>query len=180
MMATVAGRYASALLELASETGKVDEVEAELLKFQELLDQSSDLQRLVRSPVFRADDQSRGLTAVLDMAGIGGLTANFFKVLIRNRRLFAAPDMIKAFRTLTARARGEAAAEVTSAIALTPEQSNLLKETLSASVGKQVQLTERVDPALLGGLVVKIGSRMIDSSIRTKLNALKTRMKEAN
>jgi len=178
IMASVAGRYASALFELASEQKQLPDVEKNLAAFQTLIDSSPDLARLVRSPVFSADDQLKAIKAVLQKAGIGGLAGNFLQLIARNRRLFAVPDMIKSFRALTARARGEVLAEVTSAMALTEAQSNALKDTLRGSVGKDVQLVTKVDPSLLGGLVVKVGSRMIDSSLRTKLATLKTRMKE--
>lgn len=178
IMASMAGRYATALFDLAGEQRQMVEVEADLVKFEQLLDLSDDLRRLVKSPVFSADDQTKAIGAVLDKAGIGGLTANFFRLIARNRRLFAAPDMIKAFRSLAARARGEVQAEVVSAQALSDQQMQQLKDSLRASVGKDVQITAKVDPALLGGLVVKIGSRMIDSSLRTKLNSLKNAMKE--
>lgn len=178
-MAGVAGRYASALFELASESKQVGEIEAELGKFESLLDMSEDLRRMVRSPVFSAEEQTRAIAAVLDKAVIGGLTANFFKLIASNRRLFAVGDMIKAFRALSAKARGEVTAEVTSAIALNDAQIATLKETLKASVGKDVLLATRVDPSLLGGLVVKIGSRMIDSSLRTKLTSLESMLKGA-
>ena len=175
---SVAGRYASALFELASEQGQVADVEASLVKFQRMLDGSADLQRLVRSPVFSADEQSKAMSAIVEKAGIGGLGSNFLRVIARNRRLFAVPDMIRSFRALASRARGEVMAEVTSALPLTSAQVNALKDTLRGSVGKDVQLDAKVDPSLLGGLVVKVGSRMIDSSIRTKLSTLKARMKE--
>ena len=178
MMASVPGRYASALYDLAIEQNQVKPVEQSMIALQGLLDQSEDLRRLVRSPVFSADEQSKAIEAVLAKVGITGLTANFIKLITRNRRLFAVPEMIKAYRTLAARGRGEAEAEVTSAVALTDAQMQQLKETLKASVGKDVTVTPRVDPALLGGLVVKVGSRMIDSSLRTKLHNLKTAMKE--
>lgn len=177
-MASVAGRYAAALFDLASESGQQAAVEADLTRFQSMLADSQDLNRLVRSPVFSAEDQSRALKAILDKAGIAGLTANFFGLIARNRRLFAAPEMIAAYRMLAAKARGEVDAEVTSASPLNDAQVALLKETLKAAVGKDVQLNALVDPSILGGLVVKIGSRMVDSSIRSKLNSLKTRMKE--
>ena len=108
---------------------------------------------------------------MLGKTGIGGLTANFLGLVARNRRLFAAADIVKAFRALAARSRGETPAEVTSAFALNDEQVALLKETLKATVGKDVQLATRVDPSLLGGLVVKIGSRIVDSSLRTSFPA---------
>jgi F-type H+-transporting ATPase subunit delta len=179
IMASVAGRYASALFELASDERQIADVEKNLMSFQAMMDASADLQRLIRSPVFSAGDQLKALSAILDKAGIGGLAGNFLRLIARNRRLFAAPDMIKAYRALTARARGEVEAEVTSAFALKDAQVEALKEALRASAGKDVQLDLRVDPALLGGLIVKLGSRMIDSSLRTKLNTLKVRLKEA-
>jgi F-type H+-transporting ATPase subunit delta len=178
VMASMAGRYATALFDLAGEQRQLADVEANLVEFEKLLDASEDLRRLVRSPVFSADEQTKAIGAILDKAGIGGLTANFFRLIARNRRLFAASDMIKAFRSLAARARGEAQAEVVSAQALSDQQMQQLKDSLRASVGKDVQITAKVDPALLGGLVVKVGSRMIDSSLRTKLNSLKNAMKE--
>jgi F-type H+-transporting ATPase subunit delta len=178
MMASVAGRYASALFELAQEQSQLAVVEGDLANIQALLDESEDLRRLVRSPVFSADNQTLALVAVLGRMGASELAQNFVKLLVRNRRLFALGDMIEAFRTLAARARGEVEADVTSAATLTQEQLEALKDTLNASLGQDVQVNTRVDPSLLGGLVVKIGSRMIDSSLRTKLASLKMRMKE--
>lgn len=179
MMASVAGRYAAALFDLAGESNKVSEVEADLGKIQSLLDMSEDLRRLVKSPLYKAGDQSAAISAVLAKAGIGSVAANFVKLIARNRRLFALEDMIKGFRTLAAKSRGETSAEVSSAVALSDEQVAELKATLKAAVGKDVQLDTRVDPSLLGGLVVRVGSRMIDSSLRTKLANLKTSLKEA-
>lgn len=178
ILASVAGRYASALFELAQEERQLAQVEQDLAGFQQLLDASEDLRRLVRSPVFSSDEQAAAITAVLERAGIGGLAANFLKLAARNRRLFAVPDMIRAFRAMCARARGEVEADVASAFPLRDDQMQALREALKASVGKDVQVSLKVDPALLGGLVVKIGSRMIDSSLRTKLNSLKMLMKE--
>ena len=177
MSAGVAGRYASALFELAHEQNRLDEVDRDLGKFQSLLDQSDDLSRLVKSPAFAAEEQQRALGAVMDWAGIGATTGNFLKVVTRNRRLFAAEDMIKTFRGLLARHRGEVAAEVKSAVALSSEQMAALKAKLKSSFGKDVRLDAHVDPSLLGGLVIKIGSRMFDSSLRTKLANLKVVLK---
>lgn len=169
----VAGRYASALFELANESSKVNEIEGDLVNFQTLLDESPDLMRVVRSPVIAANDQSKAIAAVLEKAGIGGLTANFLKLVTANRRLFVIQDIIKAYRSLAAKARGEITAEVTSAFALNDDQIAALKDTLKASVGKDVTLQSRVDPSILGGLIVKVGSRMIDSSLKTKLQNMK-------
>jgi F-type H+-transporting ATPase subunit delta len=175
--AGVAGRYASALFELANEQNRLDEVDRDLGKFQSLLDQSSDLKRLVNSPAFATADQQRAMRAVMDWAAIGATTGNFLSVVARNRRLFAAEDMIKTFRSLLARHRGEVAAEVKSAVALTDQQLAALKAKLKSTFGKDVRLDAKVDPSLLGGLIVKIGSRMFDSSLRTKLGNLKVVLK---
>jgi len=174
----VAGRYATALFELALEEQALDQVEQDLNRFNQALDAAEDLRRLVKSPVFTADEQQRAMAAVLDEVKIEGLTANFLKLVARNRRLFATPDMIKAFRTLLARHRGQTSAEVISAAALEEGQIRALQTALKAALHKDVQLEQRVDATLLGGLIVKIGSRMIDNSLRTKLNSLKTVMKE--
>jgi len=174
----VAGRYATALFELALEEKAVETVERDLNRFASALDAVEDLRRLVRSPVFTADEQERAIAATLEKMEIEGLTANFLKLIARNRRLFAAPDMIKAFRALLARHRGQASAEVTSALSLTEGQLRALQTALKAVLHKDVQLDQKVDATLLGGLVVKVGSRMVDSSLRTKLNSLKQTMKE--
>ena len=170
------GRYATALFELADEAGALAQVEADFDSFDRMLDDSPDLWRLVRSPVYSADQQVRALGAVLESAGAATLTANFLKLVARNRRLFAVRDMIAAFRKLVAAARGEVLAEVTSAHELNEAQVQALKAELMAGA-KDVKLTRRVDPAILGGLIVKLGSRMIDNSLRTKLQSLKAAMK---
>jgi len=175
----MAGRYATALFELARESNAIDAAKADLDRFDALVAESPDLMRLVRSPVFSADEQLQALTAVLDRAGIGGLATNFLLLVTSNRRLFAVRDMIKAFRELVADYRGEAAAEVTVAEQLKDEHAAALKSALHAVSGKDVDLHIKVDPAIIGGLVVKLGSRMVDSSLRTKLNAIRHAMKEA-
>jgi len=174
----VAERYASALFELSRDEGTLDAVMADLDRFAALLAGSPDLARLVRSPVFTPEDQLRAIGAVLDRAGISGTVANFIRLAARNRRLFATPDMIVAFRRFLAEHRGEATAEVTSAEPLSPAHEAALREALGASTGKTVRIHSKVDPALIGGLVVKIGSRMIDTSLRTKLNSLRIALKE--
>jgi F-type H+-transporting ATPase subunit delta len=177
MTAGVAGRYASALFELANEQNQLDEVDRDLGAFQGLLDQSEDLSRLVKSPAFAAEEQERALGAVMDWAAIGATAGNFLKVVTRNRRLFAAENMITTFRALLARHRGEVAAEVQSAVPLTDAQLAALEEKLKTAHGKDVRLDVKVDPGLLGGLVVRIGSRMFDSSLKTKLTNLKVVLK---
>jgi F-type H+-transporting ATPase subunit delta len=175
----VAGRYATALFELARDQRQLDPVRADLDRFDALVNESADLRRLVRSPVFTAEEQRRALAAVLQHVGIGGLAANFLMVVAGNRRLFAVGDIIKAFRTLLARHRGEISAEVTVAEPLDERHQTAIAEALKAATGgRAIDLNVRVDPAIIGGLVVKLGSRMVDTSLRTKLNAIKHAMKE--
>jgi F-type H+-transporting ATPase subunit delta len=175
----VSGRYATALFELARDEKSIDPVRADLDRFEAMLTDSADLKRLVRSPVFSADSQSRALAAVLDQAGISGTAANFLKVLTANRRLFAVSDVIRAFRALVARFKGEATADITVAEPLNDRNLDVLRTALKSVTGKDVALNVNVDPAIIGGLVVKLGSRMVDSSLRTKLNSIKHAMKEA-
>jgi F-type H+-transporting ATPase subunit delta len=174
----MAGRYATALFELALDNKAVDAVKADLDRFDGLVAESADLLRLVRSPVFSADTQGKALGAVLDKAGIGGLTAQFLKVVTANRRLFAVRDMIRAYRALVARHHGEVSAQVTVAEPLSDAHRAAITDALKSVTGKDVGLDVKVDPAIIGGLVVKLGSRMVDSSLRTKLNSIKHAMKE--
>lgn len=174
----VSGRYATALFELASDTGALDDVNADLATFQGMLEESADLMRLVMSPVFSADDQNRAVKAVLERAGIAGLCANFIGLVAKNRRLFVVMDMIRDYRRLLSAHRGEVSAQVISAETLSDTHVDALKAALKEQVGREVQLETQVDPSILGGLVVKVGSRMIDTSVRTKLNNLKIAMKE--
>ena len=175
----VSGRYATALFELARDERCIDTVKADLDGFEVMLTENPDLMRLVRSPVFSAEEQLRALTAVLGRAGISGVTANFLKVLTANRRLFAVADVIRAFTALVAKFRGEATADVTVAESLSDRNLDALKTALKSVTGKDVTLNVKVDPSIIGGLVVKLGSRMVDSSLRTKLNSIKHAMKEA-
>ena len=174
----MAGRYATALFELAVEAKALEQVETDLTAFNDMLDESADLERLVRSPVFSAEDQQRALKAILERSEIGDLTANFLNLVTKNRRLFAVRDMVRAFRALLAQHRGEVTAEVASAAALSEAQMTALSAALKSAVGRDVQIESQVDANLIGGLVVKVGSRMIDNSLRTKLNNLKIAMRE--
>jgi len=178
LISGVAERYASSLFELAREAGSIDAVGADLDRFQALLDESADLKRLVASPVFSADEQRRAISAIAAKAGIAGIVGNFLKVVAANRRLFALPGMIRAFRLIAAEHRGEVTAEVTSAHALTAAQEKELKSALKGVTGKDVAVNVTVDPTVLGGLIVKVGSRQIDTSLRTKLSTLKLALKE--
>jgi F-type H+-transporting ATPase subunit delta len=176
----MAGRYGNALFELARDSKAVDAVKADLERFDALIADNPDLNRMVRSPVFGADEQLRALAAILDKAGIKGLAANFLRVITTNRRLFAVRDMIRAYRVLAARQKGEVTAEVTVAEPLSDKNIGALKDALkSVTGGKDIDLDMNVDPAIIGGLIVKVGSRMVDSALRTKLNAIKIAMKEA-
>jgi F-type H+-transporting ATPase subunit delta len=175
----MAGRYATALFELAREQNAIDTVKVNLDRFDALVAEIADLARLLRSSVLSADEQGRALSGVLDKVGIDGLAANFLKLVATNRRLFAALDMAKAYRALVAKHKGEVTAEVT--VAEKPSEAHLaaIKDALRAVTKKDVQMDVKVDPSIIGGLVVKLGSRMVDSSLRTKLNAIKLAMKEA-
>jgi F-type H+-transporting ATPase subunit delta len=175
----VSGRYATALFELARDEKSVDAILADLNQFDALLSDSADLKRLVRSPVFSAEVQMKALDAVMDKAGISGTSAKFLRVLTANRRLFAVSDVIRAFRVLVANFKGEVTAEVTVAEQLNDKNLDALKAALKTVTGKDVALNVKVDPSIIGGLVVKLGSRMVDSSLRTKLNSIKHAMKEA-
>lgn len=142
-----------------------------------LIDESEDLRRLIRSPLFNREQQSKAVSAVLEKAGVGSLTRRFVLVVARNRRLFALPQIIRAYLSELARRRGEVTAEVTAARALDEAQQNALTEALKQSVGGKVQVDLKVDESLIGGLVVRVGSRMIDSSLRSKLQRLQLAMK---
>jgi len=173
----LAGRYAAALFELAGEQKTVDAVSADLAAFGRAMDANADLARVVKSPVFSREDQGKALKAVLSGMGAGPLTTRFLLLLAAKRRLFALTGIIKAYESLVARSRGETHAEVISARALADGELAELKTALKARLGREPRLNAKVDPALLGGLVVKVGSRMIDSSLRTKLNGLRAAMK---
>ena len=175
----MAGRYATALFELALESKAVDQVKSELASFDALVASSPDLTRLVRSPVFSAEDQAKALSVVLDKAGLTGIAANFLRVVASNRRLFAARDMIRGFNALVAKHKGEMTAEVTVAEPLNDARMNEIRDALKQVTGKDVQVDVTVDPSIIGGLKVKLGSRMVDASLRTKLNSIKFAMKEA-
>ena len=176
----MAGRYAGALFELALDNKAVDAVKKDLDQFDTLVESSADLNRLIRSPTFGADEQLKALSAILAKAGITGLAANFLRVITTNRRLFAVRDMIRAYRALVARHKGEVTAQVTVAEKLSDKNLDALKSALkSVTGGKDIDLDVNIEPAIIGGLIVKVGSRMVDSSLRTKLNSIKFAMKEA-
>jgi F-type H+-transporting ATPase subunit delta len=174
----IARPYATALFEVASEAKAVGPVEKSLDAFAALIDQSADFQRFLKSPVITQDQKIPVVDEILAKSGADPHVVTFTKIVAAHGRLFALPQMILQFKQLSARARGEISAEVTSAAPLKKAQLNSLADTLKNRIGKTVTLEPRVDPDLIGGLVVKVGSRMIDSSLRTKLTAMKIAMKE--
>ena len=175
--ASLQGRYASALYDLASEGGVVTAVESDLDKVGQAILGSADLTALIRNPQIGRDAASKAIDGVAGVLGLSPLTRNFLGVLAANRRLSALPDVVRAFSSIAAASRGEATAEVTSAHPLSASQLKLLGDKLKAREGKDVKITAKVDPEILGGLVVRIGSRQIDGSIRTRLNSLAQAMK---
>ena len=173
----LAGRYAMALFDLAKEKGEIDGTEDDLIVLESMLDSSGDLNRLIRSPVIARDEQGRAMAAVVEKIGLGDLTKKFIGLLARNRRLFVLRRIIRSFVELSATGRGEVTAEVASAMSLSELQLSAIADQLSRAVGKNVVVRSRVDGNLLGGLVVKIGSRMVDNSLRSKLQRMKLVMK---
>ncbi|WP_249729792.1 F0F1 ATP synthase subunit delta [Chelatococcus sp. YT9] len=178
MVSGVAERYAKALLDLAEEAGAVDAVGADLDRFSGLIAESPDLARLVKSPVFSAEEQEKAVTAILAKAGIGGLTANFIRLVASKRRLFALPGMIEAYRSLVADKKGIVRAEVTLAEQPSPKMLADIEAALKDVAGGNIALNVKVNPAIIGGLIVKLGSRMIDASLRSKLNSIRLALKE--
>lgn len=177
LVSGIAGRYATALFELARDAGQLDAVAKDLDALARMLVDSADLVRLVRSPVFGREEQAKAISAIAEKAGMTDLVRRFLGVLANNRRLFAVSGMIAAFKTLLSHHRGEALAEVVSAVPLDDAQLAQIKSSLSSATAGNVVINAKVDPSLIGGLIVKFGSRMIDASIQTKLNNLKSAMK---
>jgi F-type H+-transporting ATPase subunit delta len=173
----LAERYATALFELAEADNKLDPIASDLRGIEALIADSADMERLIRSPVISRQDQAKAMAAVLERADVRKLTGKFVGVLAEKRRLFALPAIITAFLGMLAKYRGEIAAEVVSAKPLSKGQSAALADALKAAVGKPVALRARVDGDILGGLIVQVGSQMIDSSLRSKLRRLGLAMK---
>jgi F-type H+-transporting ATPase subunit delta len=177
IQASLAGRYALALFELARDQKQIETVSGSLAGLRQALSESADFRELINSPLIGREDQARAVGAVVGSMNVDPLTANFVGVLARNRRLPQLGNVIRAFNLLAARHRGEITAEVTSARPLADDQIAQIKQQLRTRMGRDINVDTQVDPAILGGLVVKIGSQMIDSSIRTKLNTLAQAMK---
>ena len=173
----IAERYASALYELADSAKALDQIAADLRSMKVMMAASADLVRLIRSPVLGRADQSRAVTALAEKAGVHDLTRRFLGTVAANRRLFTLSSVIEGFLAELARRRGEATADVTSAVSLTPAQTAALEEALRSAVGSKVTVDLKVDKSLIGGLVVRVGSRMIDTSLATKLRRLRLAMK---
>ena len=175
--ASLAGRYASALFDLASEAGTVTAVESDLDRLEAALAESAELRALIRNPEVSRDQLGKVMSGIGAHLGLADLTKNFLGVLAENRRVADLPAIIRAFHAIAAAQRGEVSAEVASAHPLTDEQLTALEQKLRAREGRTVKLKSRVDPDLLGGLVVTVGSKRIDGSIRTRLNTLAQAMK---
>lgn len=180
LLSGVALRYASALFELAREAKTVDAVAGDLSRFGQMIGGSEDLQRLIRNPVFTAEEQSNAIGAILDKAGISGLAGNFIRLVVAKRRLFALPDMIRAYQDLVSDAKGIVRAQVTLAEAPSDTVLNEIKAALRDVAKADVSIDVKIDPSLIGGLIVKMGSRMVDASVRTKLNSIRLAMKEVH
>jgi F-type H+-transporting ATPase subunit delta len=178
VLTQIARPYATALFDLAGSEGSLAAVEAGLDAVQDLAGESADFRRFLRSPVISADEKSAALEAILERASVDKTVGNFLRVVARNGRLFALNAIVREFKALAAAERGEVSADVTSAAPLSDTQRKSLADTLKQKIGKTVTLTEHVDPSLIGGLQVKVGSQMIDSSLKTKLTAIKVAMKE--
>ncbi len=179
LLSGVAARYAAALFDLAREQNAIDAVGRDLDQFDAMVQSSPDLARLLRNPVFTAEEQSRAIDAILNSTGLSGLAGNFIRLVAANRRLFALTDMIRVYRELVADAKGIVRAQVTLAEPASERVMDEITTALRDAAKAEVAVNVRIDPSLIGGLVVKMGSRMVDASVRTKLNSIRLAMKEA-
>ena len=173
----LAERYAAALFDIADERRMLDEVAADLRQLRTMLAESVDLLRLVRSPILTRGEQGKAISTLAERAGFSPLVRDFLAVVAKNRRLFAIPAMIEAYLARLAERRGEVTAEVIAAQPLSETQLALLSEQLRRSIGRRVSVDPRVDPGLIGGMIVKVGSRMVDGSLRSKLQRLQLAMR---
>ena len=174
----IAARYATAMFELAQDDGALDALEGDIAALDTALADSDDLRDLIASPIYGRDETEAAIGAVASAMGLGQITTNTLRLMAQKRRLFILPALLAEVRALIAAHKGEVAADIVSARSLTDAQKAALQEALSASVGRDVKLNATVDESLIGGLVVKVGSRMIDTSIKAKLLTLKNTMKE--
>lgn len=173
----LAGRYATALYELADQERQLDAVAADLAKLKAMIDDSADLRRLVASPLISRDQQAKSMMSLIERAGVSDLTRRFVGMVARNRRLFALRSMIDVFNQILASRRGELTAQVVSAKKLSPAQVDAINAALRSAAGRKVMIDLKVDPKLLGGLRVKVGSRLVDASLASKLQRLQLAMK---
>ena len=179
LAASASGRYATALFSLAEEGGALDAVAGDLEALTAAIAESADLKELLTSPLYSREDQGRAMAAVTSAMGLGPLASNVVGLMAQHHRLHVLPEMIRGYRVLLAEHRGEVTAEVTAAAQLSDAQRAALHDRLSAAVGREVNIHVTVDEGIIGGLIVKMGSKMIDTSIRSKLNSLQSVMKEA-
>ena len=177
MVSGLSGRYAVALFDLAKENSELDAVGIDLDRLGKLITDSADLSRLVRSPVLSREEQGKGMNAVAERAELSALTQRFVALLARNRRLFALKDITQTYHALLSNYRDEKTAEIISAKPLDEVQMAAISSSLSRAVGSDVKVVDSVDETLIGGLIIKVGSRMVDSSLRTKLQNLQLAMK---
>jgi F-type H+-transporting ATPase subunit delta len=177
LAAGLAGRYATALYELADEAKQLDAVAADLARIRAMIDESEELRRMMSSPLISRAQQAKSIDALVEQAGIGDLTRRFVRTVAGNRRLFGLRSVIDAFNRMLAERRGELTAEVTSAKPLSPQQAEAVNAALRGAVGRKVSMDLKVDPKLLGGLRVKVGSRLVDASLASKLQRLQLAMK---
>ena len=178
LTSTVAGRYATALFELAKDSDALDTIHGDLSALSEAISASPDLKSLIRSPLYGRETQGRAIAAVADAMELSPTVRNLLGLMASKRRLFTLPDVIALFRELLAEHRGQVTADVTAARQLSDAQIDALKETLGRATGREVKLNIMIDPAIIGGLIVKVGSRMIDTSIRSRLVGLQNAMRE--
>lgn len=177
--AGIAERYAAAAFDLAREDGSLPRIEADVDALDRALSESAELRDLIASPVYSREEQGRAIGALAAAMGLSPTTSNLLRLMAQKRRLFVLPQLVRALRARLARERGEVAAEVVSARPLTPEQQARLERTLSEAEGRRVRVSTRVDEGLIGGLVVRLGSRMIDTSLRTRLGRLQNTLRAA-
>ena len=178
MSQSIAGRYAQAVFDIVKGDGGLDALAQQADDLRAALEDSADLRDLISAPIYTRDDQARAIAALSQRMGFSQVLANTLQLMARNRRLFVLPQLVRQLQALIAEERGEVTADVTSAVALTDDQQQRLRDTLARKSGKTVKLNTRVDEALIGGMIVKLGSQMIDSSIRSKLASLQNAMKE--
>ncbi|SNT76486.1 ATP synthase F1 subcomplex delta subunit [Paracoccus seriniphilus] len=178
MSQSIAGRYAQAVFDIVNDEGGLDALARQLDDLEAALHDSADLRNLITSPLYSRDQQGNAISAVVEKMKLSPTLSNTLKLMAQNRRLFVLPQLVQRLQALLAEHRGEIVADVTSAVALTEDQQGRLRDTLAKKTGKTVKLNTRVDEALIGGMIVKMGSQMIDSSISSKLASLQNAMKE--